>query len=172
MEMEPNWNPPGGHAQNSAFESSNRREKGLKLAEEGRYPEALACMQEHLRVAPDDAESLNDTGAILHCLGRSDEAIDYFIRAYELRNNSVEIIWNLAEAYIATGRASEAVQLFAKYEGLLIDPVYTGRAAGGMLDLIRKGFFKSTDKILFWHTGGTPSLFADKYSAGVLPPLP
>ena len=37
MEMEPNWNPPGGHAQNSAFESSNRREKGLKLAEEGRY---------------------------------------------------------------------------------------------------------------------------------------
>ena len=135
MEMEPNWNPPGGHAQNSAFESSNRREKGLKLAEEGRYPEALACMQEHLRVAPDDAESLNDTGAILHCLGRSDEAIDYFIRAYELRNNSVEIIWNLAEAYIATGRASEAVQLFDKMHQLgVLNVDVLNRTASVLLD--------------------------------------
>ena len=35
---------------------------------------------------------------------------------------------------------------------------------GGLIDLIRKGYFKSTDKILFWHTGGTPALFADAYS--------
>ena len=69
---------------------------------------------------------------------------------------------------VLTDLEREAVQLFAKYEGLLLDPVYTGRAAGGMLDLIRTGFFKPTDKILFWHTGGTPSLFADKYSASVL----
>lgn len=69
---------------------------------------------------------------------------------------------------VLTDLEREAVRLFAKYEGLLLDPVYTGRAAGGMLDLIRKGFFKPTDKILFWHTGGTPSLFADKYSSGVL----
>ena len=65
---------------------------------------------------------------------------------------------------ILTDLEREAVQLFAKYEGLLLDPVYTGRAAGGMIDLIRKGFFKPADKVLFWHTGGTPSLFADKYS--------
>ena len=69
---------------------------------------------------------------------------------------------------VLTDLEREAVRLFAKYEGLLIDPVYTGRAAGGMIDLIRKGFFKPDDKILFWHTGGTPSLFADKYSAGVV----
>ncbi|MCP4139289.1 MAG: D-cysteine desulfhydrase family protein [Chloroflexi bacterium] len=69
---------------------------------------------------------------------------------------------------ILTDLEREAVQLFAKYEGLLLDPVYTGRAAGGMIDLIRTGFFKPTDKVLFWHTGGTPSLFADKYSIGVL----
>ncbi len=73
---------------------------------------------------------------------------------------------------VLTDLEREAVQLFAKYEGLLLDPVYTGRAAGGMIDLIRTGFFKPTDKLLFWHTGGTPSLFADKYSDGVLPPLP
>ena len=68
---------------------------------------------------------------------------------------------------VLTDLERETVQLFAKYEGLLLDPVYTGRAAGGMLDLIRKGFFKPSDKILFWHTGGTPSLFADKYSEKV-----
>ncbi|HIE24823.1 MAG TPA: pyridoxal-phosphate dependent enzyme, partial [Anaerolineales bacterium] len=65
---------------------------------------------------------------------------------------------------VLTNLEREAVQLFAKYEGLLLDPVYTGRAAGGMIDLIRKGFFKPDEKVLFWHTGGTPSLFADRYS--------
>ncbi|MGD2155453.1 MAG: D-cysteine desulfhydrase family protein [Anaerolineales bacterium] len=57
----------------------------------------------------------------------------------------------------------EAIRLFAQSEGLLLDPVYTGRAAAGMIDLIRQGFFSSDDTILFWHTGGTPGLFADKY---------
>ena len=63
-----------------------------------------------------------------------------------------------------TDAEREAVRLFAKYEGLLLDPVYTGRAAAGMIDLIRKGFFKKEETILFWHTGGQPALFADKYA--------
>lgn len=62
----------------------------------------------------------------------------------------------------------EAIHLFAKHEGLLLDPVYTGRAAAGMIDLIRKGFFKKDETILFWHTGGQPALFADKYSQSLL----
>lgn len=57
----------------------------------------------------------------------------------------------------------EAIRLFARYEGLLLDPVYTGRAAAAMIDLIRKGFFKPHERILFWHTGGTPALFAERY---------
>jgi len=57
----------------------------------------------------------------------------------------------------------EAIQLFARTEGLLLDPVYTGRAAAGMIDLIRQGFFKGGQSLLFWHTGGTPALFADRY---------
>jgi len=56
-----------------------------------------------------------------------------------------------------------AIQLFAQEEGLLLDPVYTGRAAGGMIDMIQKGFFKSAETVLFWHTGGTPALFAEPY---------
>jgi D-cysteine desulfhydrase family pyridoxal phosphate-dependent enzyme len=57
----------------------------------------------------------------------------------------------------------EAIRLFARTEGLLLDPVYTGRAAVGMIDLIRQGYFKSDDTVLFWHTGGIPALFSDKY---------
>lgn len=62
----------------------------------------------------------------------------------------------------------EAIHLFASNEGLLLDPVYTGRAAAGMIDLIRKGFFKKDETVLFWHTGGQPALFADKYSGDVI----
>jgi D-cysteine desulfhydrase len=69
---------------------------------------------------------------------------------------------------VLTEAEREAVRLFAKYEGLLLDPVYTGRAAAGMIDLIRKGFFKKDETVLFWHTGGQPALFAERYSAGLL----
>ena len=57
----------------------------------------------------------------------------------------------------------EALQLFASREGILLDPVYTGRAAAGLIDLIRRGFFRTDQTILFWHTGGTPALFAGQY---------
>jgi D-cysteine desulfhydrase len=64
---------------------------------------------------------------------------------------------------VLTGAEREAISLFAKFEGLLLDPVYTGRAAAGLIDLIRKGFFKKDETVLFWHTGGQPALFAEKY---------
>lgn len=57
----------------------------------------------------------------------------------------------------------EAIHLFAANEGILLDPVYTGRAGAGLIDLIRKGYLKKGEKVLFWHTGGTPGLFADRY---------
>lgn len=66
---------------------------------------------------------------------------------------------------VLTTAEREAIHLFAKYEGLLLDPVYTGRAAAGLIDLIRKGFFKQEDTVLFWHTGGQPALFAEKYQS-------
>ncbi|MBN2146771.1 MAG: D-cysteine desulfhydrase family protein [Anaerolineales bacterium] len=58
----------------------------------------------------------------------------------------------------------EAIQLFAKSEAILLDPVYTGRAAAGLISLIHQGFFPSEQTVLFWHTGGTPALFADRYT--------
>jgi D-cysteine desulfhydrase len=65
---------------------------------------------------------------------------------------------------VVTEREREAIRLFANSEGLLLDPVYTGRAAAGMIDLIRKGFFKRDETVLFLHTGGLPALFADQYT--------
>ncbi len=59
-----------------------------------------------------------------------------------------------------------AIRTFAAEEGLLLDPVYTGRAAAGMLARIREGRIARDERVVFWHTGGTPALFA--YAASLL----
>jgi Flp pilus assembly protein TadD len=98
--------------QNDAFGKSNDYQKALELAETGRHEEALACINKYLSSSPNDAEALNDAGAILHCLGRADEAVKYLITAKNLQPDSAEIIWNLSETYLAAGKASEATELF------------------------------------------------------------
>jgi len=62
---------------------------------------------------------------------------------------------------IPTPEMVEAVKLMARTEGILLDPVYTGKAAAGLIDLIRKGHFKKDDTILFVHSGGSPALYAN-----------
>lgn len=54
----------------------------------------------------------------------------------------------------------EAVQMLARSEGLLLDPVYTGKAMAGLIGLARAGTLRPDEKVLFLHTGGLPSLFA------------
>lgn len=71
----------------------------------------------------------------------------------------------LGEGYAMVGDLErEAIRLVAKLEGLLLDPVYTGRAMAGLIDLIRWGAFTRGQTVLFWHTGGTAALpaFADR----------
>jgi len=53
----------------------------------------------------------------------------------------------------------EAMRTLARAEGVLLDPVYTGRAFGGLLALIRRGVLGPGERVLFWHTGGTAGLF-------------
>jgi D-cysteine desulfhydrase len=53
-----------------------------------------------------------------------------------------------------------AIRALAQSEGILLGPVYTARAMGGFVDLIQKGYFRKDQTVLFWHTGGTPELFA------------
>lgn len=67
----------------------------------------------------------------------------------------------VGEGYGVVGTLeNEAIAMTAQTEGILLDPVYTGRAMGGLIDMIRSGKIKKTDRVLFWHTGGAPALFA------------
>jgi D-cysteine desulfhydrase len=61
---------------------------------------------------------------------------------------------------IPTPEMTEAVRMLARTEGILLDPVYTGKAMAGLIDLSRKGFFRKDENILFVHTGGSPALYA------------
>ncbi len=54
----------------------------------------------------------------------------------------------------------EAVQMLARVEGILLDPVYTGKAMAGLIALVRQGHFKKGEHVLFVHTGGSPALYA------------
>ena len=54
----------------------------------------------------------------------------------------------------------EAIRLTARQEGLLLDPVYSAKGMAGLIGMVRQGFFKPTDKVLFLHTGGATALFA------------
>ncbi|MCM5572139.1 D-cysteine desulfhydrase [Burkholderiaceae bacterium FT117] len=57
-------------------------------------------------------------------------------------------------------RMVEAVQMLARTEGILLDPVYTGKAMAGLIDLSRRGYFRKGENVLFLHTGGAPALHA------------
>jgi D-cysteine desulfhydrase/L-cysteate sulfo-lyase len=61
---------------------------------------------------------------------------------------------------LPTDAMTSAVQLLARTEGLLLDPVYTGKAMAGLMALIHQGYFTPDHKVLFWHTGGSIALFA------------
>lgn len=60
---------------------------------------------------------------------------------------------------LPTDAMVEAVKLMAQYEGILLDPVYSGKGFSGLVDLIRKGHFKKDENVVFLHTGGSISLF-------------
>ncbi len=61
---------------------------------------------------------------------------------------------------LPTDAMVEAVKLLARTEGILLDPVYSGKAMSGLIDLVRKGYFREGSNILFLHTGGSPALYA------------
>lgn len=61
---------------------------------------------------------------------------------------------------IPTESMIEAVKLFSGNEAILLDPVYSGKAAAGLIDLVRKGHFPKGSNVLFLHTGGSPALYA------------
>ncbi len=66
----------------------------------------------------------------------------------------------VGEGYgIPTKECLEAIEMFARLEGILLDPVYSGKGAAGLIDLTRKGAFAGDQNIVFLHTGGSIALF-------------
>ena len=62
---------------------------------------------------------------------------------------------------VMTAETEAAVKLLATQEGIILDPVYTGKAFAGLLDLVKQGYFRPKEQIIFLHTGGGPGLFRD-----------
>ena len=61
---------------------------------------------------------------------------------------------------VPTPASTEALELAARREGMLLDPVYTSKAMAGLIARVRAGNFQSTETVLFWHTGGQVGYFA------------
>jgi D-cysteine desulfhydrase len=86
---------------------------------------------------------------------------DYLNVSNRIEKKSV----NVFDDYVGPGYSlptdsmKEAISLLAQKEGILLDPVYTGKTMAGFIDLTRQGYFKKGDNILFIHTGGSPALF-------------
>jgi len=94
------------------------------------------------------AELANQTAAKLEFDRRYTPAdfamnYDYFGEGYEVVSDAIR----------------EAVYLTARQEGILLDPIYTGRTMAGLIDMIRKKVFTSSNTVLLWHTGGIPAIF-------------
>jgi L-cysteate sulfo-lyase len=74
----------------------------------------------------------------------------------------VEVVAGYAGARygLPTDAMRRAVELVARLEGILLDPVYSGKAMAGLIGLVEAGRFKASDRVVFLHSGGTPALFA------------
>jgi D-cysteine desulfhydrase family pyridoxal phosphate-dependent enzyme len=69
----------------------------------------------------------------------------------------------IREGYgIVDREVAEVIRLVFEKEGMVLDPVYTAKAMGGLIDLVRKGYFKPGENVVFFHTGGTPALFPNR----------
>jgi tetratricopeptide (TPR) repeat protein len=118
----------------------NYYQKGLEFVSAGKHQEGLNCIREHLRAMPNDPQALNDAGAILHCLGHTEDAIGCLVKARHFKIDSAEIVWNLVEAYLAGGRAVEASSLFDHMERMgILNVGVLNRTATMLLDQGRKG---------------------------------
>jgi len=92
----------------------------------------------------------------------ANECAEYIGSEIRVTRDDVKVVYGYkGEGYGVVGDLErEAIRLMARTEGIILDPVYAGRAFGALLDLIRKGLFKRGETVLFWHTGGAPALFA------------
>jgi D-cysteine desulfhydrase len=96
---------------------------------------------------------------IKHLIG---DTLDFHGLEVDVPESSIYV----SDEYLGGGYAvigdleRDAIRLFASKEGIILDPVYSGRAAGALIDMVNKGIIGQRENVVFWHTGGTPALFA------------
>lgn len=96
-------------------------------------------------------------------VGKIIENIENYIQTdLDLRDEDIKIIDDyIGEGYgMVNKELVDSLKIVAERDGIFLDPVYTGKAMTGLLDLIEKGFIKSGEKVVFIHTGGLPALFS------------
>jgi len=100
--------------------------------------------------------------AVRATLEQANATAEYLGLDTRLEADDVEIYDEyLGQGYgIPTEECIDAIRLVAKTEGIVLDPVYTGKAMAGLADLIKRGRFTSKDTVVFIHTGGVPATFA------------
>jgi len=114
-----------------------------------------------------DADVQKTSQLVLECASATAQLL-----GTEIRDERVVVIDGYAgSAYGApTSEMRDAVRLAAELEGLILDPIYTGKAMAGLIDLVRRGRLSKRDTVVFLHTGGLPALFAYRTALTVLPP--
>jgi D-cysteine desulfhydrase len=112
-----------------------------------------------LSIDKNEPEHLEYENEVVQIAG---ECATYIGSEVRLSKADVKVIYGyMGEGYGVVGDLErEAIRLMARCEGVVLDPVYAGRAFGALVDLIRKGVFERGETVLFWHTGGAPALFA------------
>jgi D-cysteine desulfhydrase len=92
----------------------------------------------------------------------ANECASYLGCDVRLQPEDIEVIYGYVGAgYSILGDLERgAIRLMAQHEGILLDPVYTGRAFGALVSRLRQGIYAPGETVLFWHTGGAPALFA------------
>jgi len=131
--------------------SSGKGQAGLVLAQRltnaGFAVEGVTATDE-FDVPPRTAAIANETASLL--------GLELRIEPAEIRNDRGFV----GQGYgIPTPESIDAVRLFARHEGIVLDPIYTGKAAAGLIAHIREGRYGADDVLVFVHTGGAPAVF-------------
>lgn len=108
--------------------------------------------------------------AVKNISGLVNDAAELFGIDLSIDSNGVFVFDDyIKEGYgILNSDVANAVKLVAETEGIFLDPIYTGKAMGMLIDLIKKRYFKKDDNVVFFHTGGLPALFLYRNRLGKL----
>lgn len=114
--------------------------------------------------------SSKDDSYLLHVANLANEALEHLdidVRVDAFKDLHTDLNYFAPGYEIPNEGATAAIKYLASMEGLLVDPVYTGKAFAGLLDYVRSGKIKQGSTIVFWHTGGATALFAEKSIVGL-----